>query len=674
MVNLFRGFVFLWLSCIGIVHAADTGWLVSPQNDHARIRFQAEREQTHIKGLLTVELKPGWKTYWRSPGEGGVAPKITWPQGVTDSWSWPVPSRFDISGMTTQGYHDKVTIPIVLDGVKGDTLDGTLTLSTCSNVCLLTDYPLHLDFTQPVDDGFRHAFDRAMQAVPGTSGVSADLSAWLSDGNLVVTGTTDGKWDNPGIYFDPLEGDILPGEPAIKHDGNTLRVTVPVTDEWGDKPTSLEGKRLSFVLTNGSDAQQTTMTVGATPAEPSAPGGTGKMALFALLGGLILNLMPCVLPVMGMKLNSILQAGSDRRVIRLRFLATSAGILTSFMLLAAMVTGLKLAGASLGWGIQFQNPWFIGLMVTVTFLFALNLFGTFEMLLPSAATGRLATAGGAGLGGSFCEGMFATLLATPCSAPFLGTAVAFALGAPLHALWLIFLMLGVGMSLPWLFVALVPKTAMLLPKPGRWMNTLKAILGLMMLASSLWLATLLSLHLGAMVSQIVVLVLIVVALVLFTLKGQTSSPLFWIVVIALSAFGGYQLRGVFTSPPDAPAQHIAETIPWQPLSEDAIQQALSQGKRVFVDISADWCVTCKVNEHRVLNQPDIIAALSQPDVVALRSDWSQPSVFIADFLAKRNRYAIPFNAVYGPGLPEGEILSPLLDKRTLVTTLNNAKG
>lgn len=674
MVNLFRGFVFLWLSCIGIVHAADTGWLVSPQNDHARIRFQAEREQTHIKGLLTVELKPGWKTYWRSPGEGGVAPKITWPQGVTDSWSWPVPSRFDISGMTTQGYHDKVTIPIVLDGVKGDTLDGTLTLSTCSNVCLLTDYPLHLDFTQPVDDGFHHAFDRAMQAVPRTSGVSADLSAWLSDGNLVVTGTTDGKWDNPGIYFDPLEGDILPGEPAIKHDGNTLRVSVPVNDEWGDKPTSLEGKRLSFVLTNGSDAQQTTMTVGATPAEPSAPGGTGKMVLFALLGGLILNLIPCVLPVMGMKLNSILQAGSDRRVIRLRFLATSAGILTSFMLLAAMVTGLKLAGASLGWGIQFQNPWFIGLMVTVTFLFALNLFGTFEMLLPSAATGRLATAGGAGLGGSFCEGMFATLLATPCSAPFLGTAVAFALGAPLHALWLIFLMLGVGMSLPWLFVALVPKTAMLLPKPGRWMNTLKAILGLMMLASSLWLATLLSLHLGAMVSQIVVLVLIVVALVLFALKRQTSSPLFWIVVIALSAFGGYQLRGVFTSPPDAPAKHIAETIPWQPLSEDAIQQALSQGKRVFVDISADWCVTCKVNEHRVLNQPDIISALSQPDVVALRGDWSQPSAFIADFLAKRNRYAIPFNAVYGPGLPEGEILSPLLDKRTLVTTLNNAKG
>ncbi|MEB5960892.1 thioredoxin family protein [Enterobacter sichuanensis] len=674
MVNLFRGFVFLWLSCIGIVHAADTGWLASPQNDHARIRFQAEREQTHIKGLLTVELKPGWKTYWRSPGEGGVAPKISWPDGVTDSWSWPVPSRFDISGMTTQGYHDKVTIPITLDGVRGDTLDGTLTLSTCSNVCLLTDYPLHLNFTQPVDESFRSAFAQAMRAVPGTSGVSADLSAWLSDGNLVVTGTTDGKWDNPGIFFDPLEGDILPGEPVIKHDGNTLRVTVPVTDEWGDKPASLKGKALSFVLTNGDRAQQTTMTVGTTPEETSVVDGIGKMVLFALLGGLILNLMPCVLPVMGMKLNSILHAGSDGRTIRLRFLATSAGIVTSFMLLAAMVTALKLAGASLGWGIQFQNPWFIGLMVAVTFLFALNLFGVFEMLLPSAAAGRLATAGGTGIGGSFCEGMFATLLATPCSAPFLGTAVAFALGAPLHALWLIFLMLGVGMSLPWLFVALVPKTALLLPKPGRWMNTLKVVLGLMMLASSFWLATLLSLHLGDRVTQVVLLMLVAVTLALFAMKRQTASPLFWLVVIALSGFGGYQVRGLLNAPPDASAQNTVQAIPWQPLSEEAIAQALAQGKRVFVDISADWCVTCKVNEHRVLNQPEIVAALRQPDVVALRGDWSQPSAFIAAFLAKRNRYAIPFNAVYGPGLPDGEILSPLLDKRILVTTLNNAKG
>lgn len=677
MFNVFRGCLFLLLSCIGIAHAADTGWLVSPQNDHARIRFQAERDQNRIIGLLSVELQPGWKTYWRSPGEGGVAPKISWPAGAKDVWYWPVPSRFDISGLTTQGYHNNVTIPMVITGTDADALDGTLTLSTCSNVCLLTDYTLHLDFTQPVDEGFRGAFERAMRTIPDDSGISSNLTAWLSEGRLMITGTTEGGWDNPGLYFDPLEGDILPGDPVIKHSGNRLSVSVPVTDEWGDKPESLEGKALSFVLTNGGKAQQTIMTVGATPTEHSTqdtPAGMGKMLAFALLGGVILNLMPCVLPVMGMKLSSVLQAGSDQQKIRLRFMATSAGIITSFMLLAAMVTVLKVTGATLGWGIQFQNPWFIGLMVAVTFLFALNLFGAFEVLLPSAAAGRLATAGGSGLPGSFCEGMFATLLATPCSAPFLGTAVAFALAAPLHSLWLIFLMLGVGMSLPWLLVALIPKVAVLLPKPGRWMNSLKVILGLMMLASSLWLASLLNVHLGTMVSHVVLLVLTVVALAVYAMTGQKTSPLFWIVVIGLSVFGGYQLRGFVVSPSATAGQHDAQAIPWQPLSEEAIQAALAQGKRVFVDISADWCVTCKVNEHRVLNQPDVIAALRQPDVVALRGDWSQPSEAIALFLEARNRYAIPFNKVYGPGMPEGEMLSPLLDKHTLLTTLNKAKG
>ena len=206
------------------------------------------------------------------------------------------------------------------------------------------------------------------------------------------------------------------------------------------------------------------------------------------------------------------------------------------------------------------------------------------------------------------------------------------------------------------------------------MNNLKVILGGMMLASSLWLVTLLSLHLGEMFSHILMLLLIVVAIVVYALRGQTSSPLFWVVVIALAVFGGYQLRGIVNATPVTTAENSEQTIPWQPLSEEAISDALAQGKRVFVDISADWCVTCKVNEHRVLNQPEVIAALRQPDVVALRGDWSQPSETIAAFLKSRNRYAIPFNQVYGPGTPEGDILSPLLDKRPLMTTLNKAKG
>ncbi len=679
MLNIFRGFVLLLLSCMGVAHAADSGWLTAPQNDHARVRFQAQKSQDQLYGLLTVELQSGWKTYWRSPGEGGVVPEITWKKGETARWYWPVPSRFEISGLTTQGYHKKVVIPMVISANAGDVLDGTLTLSTCSNVCLLTDYPLHLDFNQPDDPDFEAAFAQAMRAIPADSGISDDLSAHLAGSNLVITGSTAGEWRDAQIYFDPLEGGIIPGEPAIKSSGSSLVVTTPVTDEWGEKPASLAGKTLSFVLTNDGKAQQTTLTVGADRAAATVAdasmGNLGQMVLFALLGGLILNLMPCVLPVMGMKLNSVLHGGTDTARIRLRFLATSAGILTSFALLAAMITALKITGASLGWGIQFQNPWFIGLMVAVTFIFALNLFGVFEMLLPSSLTGRMATAGGNGLVGSFLEGVFATLLATPCSAPFLGTAVAFALAAPLGDLWLIFMLLGLGMALPWLLVALLPKTAQLLPRPGRWMNSLKVILALMMLASSLWLATLLNQHLGNTLSGLVTLALTIIALGAFIRTTQRTTLAFWLVVIALAAFGGYQIRGLTHN--DAATASTADAHPlikWQPLSEEAITRALADGKRVFVDISADWCVTCKVNELRVLNQPEIIAALNQPDVVALRGDWSKPSEQITAFLQKRHSYAIPFNQVYGPALPDGQILPPLLTQQTVLTALKNAKG
>ena len=297
------------------------------------------------------------------------------------------------------------------------------------------------------------------------------------------------------------------------------------------------------------------------------------------------------------------------------------------------------------------------------------------MLLPSAAVSRMATAGGAGIAGSFCEGVFATLLATPCSAPFLGTAVAFALAAPLHELWLVFMVLGLGMAAPWLFVALFPQTAALLPRPGRWMNSLKMALGVMMLASSFWLATLLGIHLGETSSGAITLALTVAALIALLVAHQRTTPAFWLVVIALAAYGGFQVRGLLTqgstvSLPQANAQQIR----WQPLSEEAIRSARAEGKRVFVDISADWCVTCKVNEHRVLNQPAIIRALAQPDVVALRGDWSKPSEPIARFLQSRNRYAIPFNQVYGPGQPQGEILPPLLDQQTVLKALNHAKG
>lgn len=674
MLAIFRGAFLLLLLCASLAQAADTGWMQSPQNAHARIRLKAENQDNTTHLLLSVQLAPGWKTYWRSPGEGGVAPKISWGSQVNATWFWPVPSRFDISGLTTQGYHEQVVIPITLKEASPETLSGTLTLSTCSNVCVLTDYPFRLDLTHQPDPDFGAEFSQAMAKVPAENGVTDQLTARWHDDQVIITAHSAEGWTQPDIFFDPLQNGVTPGKPVLQVDGNTLTITVPVTDEWGDKPTGLTGQPLSFVIVDNGKAQQSTIQIGAQSQQETtttdSPQQTSflMILLFALAGGFILNLMPCVLPVMGMKLSSILNVGADRASIRLRFLATTAGILTSFAALATLMTLLKFSNSALGWGIQFQSPWFIGFLVAITFLFSLNLFGLFSLFLPSGINSRLAQAGGNRLAGSFCEGAFATLLATPCSAPFLGTAVAWALSSSTAELWGIFLTLGIGMSLPWLLVALVPQCALLLPRPGRWMNTLKTLLGLMMFISCLWLVTLLAAHTSEQTVALLSLGLIVITLLAFLKMTGKQARLYAVLTAVVALPGGYQLHSLLNTP--VSNESLATEIHWQPLSEEAITLAKAEHKKVFVDISADWCVTCKVNEHRVLNQPEVIEALNQPDVVALRGDWSTPSEVITQFLHRRNSYAIPFNEVYLPGRDQGLILPPLLDVKTVLNALN----
>ena len=401
-----------------------------------------------------------------------------------------------------------------------------------------------------------------------------------------------------------------------------LRARIPVHDSWGEGAPDLRGKSLTLVLADNGVAQESRLVIGDAPAAESVELPLWQVVLMALLGGLILNLMPCVLPVLGMKLGSILLVEEkSRRQVRRQFLASVAGIVVSFLALAALMTVLRMTNQALGWGIQFQSPWFIGVMVLVMLTFSASLFGLFEFRLPSKMTTTLATHGGNGLAGHFWQGAFATLLATPCSAPFLGTAVAVALTASLPTLWGLFLALGLGMSLPWLLVALRPGLALRLPRPGRWMTILRRLLGVMMLGSAIWLATLLLPHLG------------------FT--SQSAAK---------------------------------ESVNWQPLSEQAITDALAQHKRVFIDVTADWCITCKVNKFNVLNKEDVQAALQQPDVVALRGDWTLPSEAITEFLKKRGQVAVPFNQIYGPGMPEGQALPTLLTRDAVLNTLVDAKG
>lgn len=661
----------LWLPA---TQAADSGWLQSPQNDHAQVRLRADTsngDETRV--LLAVELEKGWKTYWRSPGEGGIAPAITW-QGNPPpaTWFWPTPQRFDVAGISTQGYQQRVTLPIVFKGAVPQQLEGRLTLSTCSNVCILTDYPFKLDLTTPADPKFNHDFAQAMGQVPIASGLVDSLRAGYRNGELQISAERTAGWQQPELFFDTLAGADL-GKPTVSSDGESLQARVPVSDGWGDAAPDLLGKQLRLVISDGGIAQEATLTIGGPLALPSTVAfPLWQAVLMALAGGFILNLMPCVLPVLGMKLGSILQVEQrDRRSVRWQFLASSLGIVVSFMALALLMTLLRLSNHALGWGIQFQNPWFIGFMVLVTLLFSANLFGLFHLQLSSSLNTKLATHKGRGLSGHFWQGAFATLLATPCSAPFLGTAVAFALAAPLPVLWGMFVALGIGMSLPWLLIAAWPALALRLPRPGRWMNGMRLALGLLMLVSSLWLLSLMTNHIGVKPTLIVGAILLLgLLLAVWQRLGARSAG---IATASVLVVGGLALLvGSLTA--NQWRQPLHDNIAWQPLSEQAIAQALADNKRVFVDVTADWCVTCKANKYNVLLRDEVQKALSAEDVVALRGDWSRPSESISTFLQQRGSVAVPFNQIYGPGSPDGEVLSPLLTREAVLQALSTAKG
>lgn len=683
MLNLSKTALFcLLLLWMPTLWAADSGWLVSPQNDHAKVRLRAEPSTGgETRMLLAVQLQDGWKTYWRSPGEGGIAPTIAWDLPLDAvKWHWPVPQRFDVSGISTQGYHQQVMLPIVISGPLPKRVSGTLTLSTCSNVCILTDYPFSLDLSSPISaenqQQFMHDFAQAMGQVPIANALTKQIQVGYGNGEVQILALREEGWQQPALFFDSLD-DVDLGKPIVSVQGNQLSVRVAATDGWGEGTADLRGKPLTMVISDAGLAQETTLNIGSALRLPASSTTFWSWIFMALAGGLILNLMPCVLPVLAMKLGSILQTEQQtRRQVRWQFLASSAGIISSFWLLALLMTALRLGNHALGWGIQFQSPWFIGFMVLVTALFTANLLGLFDIQLSSSLNSRIAApriekSGARGMAGHFGQGALATLLATPCSAPFLGTAVAFALAAPLPALWGIFTALGVGMSLPWLAVAAWPTLALCLPRPGRWMIHLRIAMGGLMLASSLWLLTLMISHIG-LLAVIITAGVLLLALLLAIGWRYGARVAVIVSLISVLIIGALLLAGSLTA--NLWRQPLHDNIPWQPLTESAIKQALREHKRVFVDVTADWCVTCKVNKIHVLMRDDVQQALQAPDVVALRGDWTRPSAAITQFLRERGTVAIPFNQIYGPQQPQGVVLSPLLDPDVLLKVLADAKG
>jgi suppressor for copper-sensitivity B len=389
----------------------------------------------------------------------------------------------------------------------------------------------------------------------------------------------------------------------------------------------------------------------------------------ALLGGLILNLMPCVLPVLSLKLLGAIQAGTGR--VRAGFLASAAGILVSFLALAGLAIGLEAMGATVGWGIQFQQPLFLVAMVVLLTLFACNLLGLFEIVLPWRVADAAARAGGdRPLLAPFATGVFATLLATPCSAPFLGTAIGFALTRGPGEIVAIFAALGIGFAAPYLLVAAFPALARLMPRPGRWMIVLKAVLAVALFGTAIWLVTVLALQVGTEAAAAIGALMIVLT-ALFWLRRRLPRAL------AATALAGMAitLTGAFAAPlvldqpvPDGPASSAR----WIAFDAGAIPGRVAAGEIVFVNMTAAWCLTCQVNEAVVFSAPTVLEALA--GTTPMRGDWTNPDRAISDFLAAHGRYGIPFNIVYGPGAPAGIVLPELCTESAVLDAIARAGG
>ncbi|HIF9499959.1 TPA: protein-disulfide reductase DsbD family protein [Photobacterium damselae] len=672
------------------VHASTltTGWVHNPQHPPVAVRLMLTGEKNEanktVEGLLEVKLDKDWKTYWRSPGEGGTAPSINWELSSnlnSVDWHWPLPKRYEFLGVETLGYKHDVIFPMTFhldDMNKPVFLSGKLTMSSCTSICVLTDYELSLDFNPEklvpsVDAMVLYNKSNSLVPKPSTAVELTQVSYDEAKKIVSIVATNKAGWTNPDVFVDGQSKPVKQTSfltPKIDVSGEQLIAQVPVSS-WFGTP-KLVGEPLSVTITDKDIAVELSKVADNKPVIALQNDSLLKVIGLALLGGLILNIMPCVLPVLGMKLSSVISAkGLERRQIRAQFIASALGILVSFWLLAGFLALLKVSGQALGWGVQFQSPWFIGAMMIITGLFAANMLGLFEIRLSSNTNTWLATRGGNSYSGHFVQGMFATLLATPCSAPFLGTAVAFALGANYLTLFAIFTALAVGMAAPWLLIALFPQLANALPKPGMWMNTVKTIFGLMMLVTSLWLLSLMANFFSLKI--VIVIGVIALALLLsqlWRIKGKRATLLTVGFLIIVTAIG--LIIGSLTA--DKWAKPLPQDHHWIPLNVEQIKQDVAKGKTVFVDVTADWCITCKANKVGVILQEPVYSALDQENIVLMRGDWTKPSDYVTNFLQSHGRFGVPFNIVYGPAAPNGIELPVILTSEQVLDALKRASS
>lgn len=621
---------------------------------------------------IHLKMDPKWHTYWKNSGDSGMATEVKWelPPGFTaGEIQWPLPQRHADQDLVTYVYYGEamLLVPITISkeaALGPKKIKASLAWLECEVLCV----PGSAEVQAAIEVSSEHspspgatAIQKWKQHLP-RSGDQLDLSISA----LKTTGNSRElllRWKGaPGhAEFFPYPSPDYEVHSNPNPAGGELKLTLKkVGEKW---PTEVTG-----VLAVGQEAQRNgyEIRVSSDPGNLSASGGAGtsisgqslwRMLLYAFIGGLILNIMPCVLPVIALKiLGFVGQARDHPARVRLMGLVYAAGVLVSFMVLAAIVIGVKAAGHQAGWGMQFGNPLFLVLLTILLTLVALNLFGLFE-ITPGAkvmdAAGSLSSKHGSS--GAFFNGVLATILATPCTAPFLGVALGFAFAQPTPIIILVFAVVAAGLAAPYVLLSWNPKWLRFIPKPGPWMERFKIAMGFPMMATAVWLFSLTQIHYGPR-SWWLALFLVFLALAAWIygeFVQRRVHRLFGYIAVLVVIGAGYvyavesQLRWRSPLQEDSNAQPASQgLILWQKWSPDAVQKARSEGRPVLVDFTADWCITCQANKKIAIEIPSVAAKLKEINAVALLGDYTRLPADITTELQRFGRAGVPLVLVY----------------------------
>lgn len=682
---------------LALVLAFHAGWgqaAASSETGHARASLLVHAPGGISPGLevwlgLRIEHQPRWHTYWLNPGDSGLPTTTAWtlpPGFAAGDIAWPTPKQLPLGPLMNYGYDGDLLLPVrltVSPGYAGGPVPVKLRADflICEEVCIPEFAELDTVLAPgPVSTHaalFQRAFDSAPRALPGLK-----ASARIENNALVIEARgLPPAYRGQSVQLFPANGGVIdhPAPLAQEWKDRQLVLRAPLSNQRSDSPASMDavitaghqapGIPISVAIAGPWPTPGAAAAAAPAPAAPpaSVPADSGAerpwlvVLAFAFLGGALLNLMPCVFPVLSLKVLGFAQHGGERQRIVAGGFAYTFGVIASFLLLAALLLALRASGEGLGWGFQLQSPPFVAALAILFTLIGFNLAGLFEFshMLP----GRILNARARNpVLDDFLTGVLAVAVASPCTAPFMGAALGAALSQPAPQALSVFAALGAGMAAPYLAASLFPGLARMLPRPGPWMLRFKTFMAFPMFATVVWLLWVLGQQAGVDAVAAILGLIVAAAFGVWVLgiPARSHAGRFAGVGAAALAFLG---AAAWAWPALQHGQANAATAEasagWQAWSPQAVAQARQQGRPVFVDFTAAWCVTCQYNKRTTLADPGLMRDFQAREVLLLRADWTRRDETITQALKELGRSGVPVYALYRKGAPRPTLLSEL---------------